>query len=123
MPGERRFGSPRSESERIYQHYLQYGSTNVPVRGTGLKKPVGALDLSNMSRWLPYLAIGGILLWLLSGKMGGLLGEGAIERYERRGTELAGRAEKYRNLAQKLREVESAKEAVKRLEEEAKGLR
>ena len=34
----RRYGQPRTEEERLKRHYERYGTTELPPRGTGLRK-------------------------------------------------------------------------------------
>jgi hypothetical protein len=42
---DRRLGQPRTEAERAARHYEQYGTTEVPPRGTGLGLQAPKLEL------------------------------------------------------------------------------
>lgn len=54
---QRRYGIPKTDAERQATHYARYGTTNLPVRGTGL----GGTQKMALEWNLPMFVIGGIV--------------------------------------------------------------
>ena len=76
---ERQAGIPRTEAERMAQHYARYGNTSLPPRGTGLVRQ--QLGTNNL---LAGIVIGFILgALVLTGTGRGIMGA-AGKRVERR---------------------------------------
>lgn len=77
VPGEniRYPGVPLSDAQRAERHYQQYGTRNIPPRGTGLGQPVkGSLDVTGFIQGLTVGFILGAFVLTATGR--GMLSAG-----------------------------------------------
>jgi hypothetical protein len=43
------YGVPKTDEQRMMTHYAKYGTTNLPIRGTGLQPSYGEIEMPKLS--------------------------------------------------------------------------
>lgn len=73
MP-DRRYGIPKSEEERRAAHYAKYGTTELPLRGTGLTMQERGKNLNYVAGTTGGALLGATIGGIPGAVLGGLIG-------------------------------------------------